>query len=176
MFTHLDLIFANNPKGDITIFLVSQKGRDFITDKLRRLWTDLKIVEMPGRVETVTIDEKRAKLAYRHASGVKFDLDKFWVSEEWHGYSFEEVVLNARYIADQRRARESAKAITAHFGPLLQAAIEARDKREITNILNRFPSIVEKSLFISGLSYGENSFPELRREGVTLANWHEHEA
>jgi len=79
--------------------------------------------------------------------------------------------INARYLANKAELKRIESDAADLFGPLLDAAIAARDKREITTLLRNHPDNVTRSFIIMRL---RDEFPELKEAGVTLDNWHEH--
>jgi hypothetical protein len=84
---------------------------------------------------------------------------------------FREVMFAAEQMKRDHDEELFIARTTAYFGPKFDAAIKARDKREITRLIHMFPLRVEKAFIMDRLRYGGDSFPELRKEGVTLDNW-----
>jgi hypothetical protein len=92
----------------------------------------------------------------------------------------EAVALNAEQMKLRCDSDAHGARMAAYFLPLFDAAIEARDKAQITELFNQFPPSVEKSFIVDRLRYGtkeknhEDAFPELNDKAnpVTLQDWH----
>ncbi len=91
------------------------------------------------------------------------------VDTHYTDYPVEVVALNAEQMKIEHDRNTLATRMSDYFGPLLDAAIEARDKAKITELFNQFPQSVEKSFVIDRL---RQEFPELKSGGVTLQDWH----
>ena len=90
----------------------------------------------------------------------------------------EVAILNAEQMKIAFDEDALSQRMADYFGPLFDAAIEARDKARITELFFQFPQSVSKAFILDRLRYGSNeknntdAFPELREPGVTLQNWH----
>ncbi len=83
------------------------------------------------------------------------------------------IMLNAEEMAIRHEQDALDTRMADYFTPLFDAAIEARDKKRITDLFNQFPQSIAKSFIVDRLKYGKDRFEELHQPGVTIQNWHD---
>lgn len=83
---------------------------------------------------------------------------------------YDVALLQARQLVNQVQARQICADTMAYFTPLLDTAFAARDKKEIAKLVHQIAFPVERSFIIMR---ARQEFPELKRDGVTIDNWHE---
>lgn len=169
MFFKQDILATEGRDGGWVVFLITPRAIDFMAQRIKRLWNDVAIKTLPGDLRVVYLSEKRGKLLHRYLDNQTLDI--YFASQKWLEISYEVVEMHARSMADEARAHETTRLASEYFTPLIDAAIEARDKALITKLINQIPCSmrVEKACIINNLMYAH--FPELRQEGVTLQNW-----
>ncbi len=166
-----DILIGTGPNGEWAFHIVTDKGRDFVKRRLRKLW-DIKVKKTEGGVEVAYLDPKQGLLAYKAASKIE-DFDIYY----WMEAPLEVVSINARAMFDEYQRKKTGSAISDYFGPLIEDAINRRDKKEISKLIEQFPAGVEKACTVDRIIYGANGFPELKKSsetGVNLSNWHLH--
>ena len=160
-----------------TFFVCSENGANVLVDAggLR----PPPAVSSSGHVSLSTFwrtsDENWGRKVYHYLSDMNAkEIINFYLAD----MPFHAAAINAEHMAMEFKRMAFGQRLAEYFGPLFDAAIEARDKREISELFEQFPAGVEKSFILDRLRYGtkeknnEDAFPELREPGVTLANWH----
>jgi hypothetical protein len=160
-----------------TFFVCSKKGADALVDAggLR----PPPAVSSSGYVNLSkfwrTSDEKLGRKVYDHLANLNAeDVLDFYLAD----IPFHAAALNAEHMAIEHHRRVLDQRVADYFVPLFDAAIEARDKRQISELIDQFPAGVDKAFMIDRIIYatkdenGADVFPELREPGVTLANWY----
>jgi hypothetical protein len=169
MFFDQDILATKVKENRWVFFLITDKGRDYVAKRLNKAFVGLEVVTLPGELNALYLDEKRAMRAYRTIR--RYSLCDIYVADaKWHNTTYETIELNARAMSDAFRVVQTRKAFSEHFQPRFDAALAARDKRAIALMLREFPEtmFVEKSMLINSLEFVH--FPELR-QGEKIADW-----
>lgn len=80
--------------------------------------------------------------------------------------------VNARYLRNLFERDKIESDAADLMMPMIDAAMEARDKRRLTELHGLFPDTISRAFLIDRF---RQAFPELKKPGVTLANWHLHD-
>jgi len=157
-----DAMWKSNPEADTLwlVFPITEQGgyvyHHFFSDEHPINWGH----------ESSPCDTNMMRRIIRYARQPKRDL-----TVNTYFMSPAQAVINARYLVNKAEEARIASDAADLFMPLIDAAIAARDKREIATLFHNFPAMVEKSFILDTL---RQAFPELRETGVTLDNWHKH--